>query len=112
MNQTDPVLMVHTTCADRAEAERLAGALVAERLAACASIGNEVTSLFPWEDRIERERETPLTLKTAASAYPALAERLAALHSYDVPEVLAVPVHDGHAEYVAWLRDWISGRSE
>jgi periplasmic divalent cation tolerance protein len=112
MNQSDPVLMVHTTCADRAEAERLAADLVGRRLAACASIGQEVTSVFPWEGRIERDRETPLTLKTAASAYPALAARLVELHSYDVPEILAVPVHDGHPEYVDWLRDWVAGRGE
>jgi periplasmic divalent cation tolerance protein len=112
MNQSDPVLMVHTTCSDRAEAERLAADLVDRRLAACASVGQEVTSVFPWEGRIERDRETPLTLKTAASAYPALAARLVELHSYDVPEILAVPVQDGHPEYVEWLRDWVAGRGE
>lgn len=112
MNDSDPVLMVHTTCADRTEAERLASELVAERLAACASIGGDITSVFPWEGRIDRERETPLTLKTARSAYPALATRLVELHSYDVPEILALPVSDGHADYVQWLRDWIAGRGD
>jgi periplasmic divalent cation tolerance protein len=111
MNETDPVLMVHTTCVDRAEAERLAAALVDERLAACASIGQEVVSVFPWQDRIEQERETPLTLKTSAAAYPDLAARLVELHSYDVPEVLAVTVSEGHRAYIDWLREWVAGRS-
>ncbi|MGK7294511.1 MAG: divalent-cation tolerance protein CutA [Candidatus Wenzhouxiangella sp. M2_3B_020] len=109
MNESDPLILVHTTCADADEAERLAGELVEARLAACASVGRAVVSIYPWQGRIERDGETPLTLKTVRSRFEALRSRLEASHSYDVPEILAVPVVDGNAEYVDWLRDWTGG---
>jgi len=105
-----PLILVHTTCADRAEAERLAGEMVEGRLAACASVGQPVVSVYPWDGRIERDTETPLTLKTTRARFDALRERLNAQHSYDVPELLAVEVVDGNAEYIQWVRDWVAGR--
>ena len=106
MTESDQLILVHTTCADTDEAERLAGELVEARLAACASVGQPVVSIFPWQGRIERDRETPLTLKTVRSRFDALRSRLEAGHSYDVPEILAVPVVEGNAEYLDWVRDW------
>lgn len=109
-NNPDPLILAYTTCADAAEAEALARELVEARLAACASIGGDVVSIFPWEGGIERDGETPLTLKTTRAAFEALRQHLTARHSYDVPELLAVEVVDGHAEYVEWVRDWVAGR--
>ncbi|MDT8450562.1 MAG: divalent-cation tolerance protein CutA [Wenzhouxiangellaceae bacterium] len=104
----DTPILVHTTCGDRTEAERLARDLVEARLAACASIGAEVRSVYPWEGRIETDTEVPLTLKTTAGAFAALEERLLAGHSYDVPELLATRVVEGNSDYIDWLRDWVS----
>lgn len=106
------LVLVHTTCADQNEAERLAADLVESRLAACASIGQPVVSVYPWEGRIERDTETPLTLKTTRAAFAALRERLNERHSYDVPELLAVAVVDGNADYIQWAQDWIAGRQD
>lgn len=106
------LVLVHTTCADRAEAERLAGELVESRLAACASVGQPVVSVYPWDGRIERDTETPLTLKTTRARFGALREHLNARHSYDVPELLAVEVVDGNADYSQWVRDWVAGRED
>ena len=108
--QNDPLILVHTTCADRDEAERLAGEMVESRLAACASVGQLIISVYPWEGRIERDTEIPLTLKTTRSAFGALRQSLCARHSYDVPELLAVEVVDGNADYVQWVRDWVADR--
>ena len=108
MNDTG-VVMVHTTCNSQAAAHALAGRLVTERLAACASVGSPVESIYPWEGRIEQEPEVPLTLKTTAARLPALTDRLVELHDYEVPEVLAVPVVSGHAPYLEWLREWVNG---
>jgi len=100
-------VVVLTTCADVGAAERLAGALVEERLAACVSIGAEAVSVYPWQGRIEREREVPLTIKTTTEALPRLKVRLAELHDYDVPELLVLGVVDGTADSLAWIRDWV-----
>jgi len=107
MNEPDALILVHTTCADAAEAEALARRLVDERLAACASIGQPVVSVYPWQGRIERETECPLTLKSRRSAFEPLARRLGELHSYDVPEVLAVEVAAAGEAYAAWVREWV-----
>lgn len=109
MNEPDPLIMVHTTCGDDGAAERLARQLVDERLAACASLGGPVVSIFPWRGRIERDSECPLTLKTVRSAFGRLADRIGELHDYDVPEILAVEVRDANDAYADWVRDWISG---
>ncbi len=105
----DSLILVHTTCADRDEAERLAAEMVENRLAACASVGQPVTSVYPWAGRIERDMEIPLTLKTTRANFAALKNRLCARHSYEVPELLAVAVVDGNSDYIQWVRDWVAG---
>jgi len=110
---TESLVLVHTSCSDRAEAERLARDLVESRLAACASIGAEMTSIYPWQGRIEREQEVALTLKTTSAAFGALRRRLIDRHGYDVPEVLATTVIDGNHEYMDWVREWVTaGKQE
>ncbi|HKL52892.1 MAG TPA: divalent-cation tolerance protein CutA [Wenzhouxiangellaceae bacterium] len=108
----DSLILVHTTCADRDEAERLAGEMVENRLAACASVGQSIASIYPWEGKIERDTETPLTLKTTRARFGALREFLNERHSYDVPELLAVEVVDGNADYIQWVRDWVVRRED
>ena len=108
MTNHDLLILVHTTCADQKEAEALARDLVEARLAACASVGQPLVSVYPWQGRIERDGETPLTLKTTRRAFEALRSRLVERHSYDVPEVLAVDVIGGNDEYIQWVRDWVA----
>jgi len=103
----DVLILVHTTCADAGEARRLADALVSEHLAACASIGAPVRSVYPWRDGIEVDDEIPLTLKTARGCFTRLAARLRELHSYDVPELLATKVVEAEADYRRWVFDWV-----
>ena len=94
-------LVVLCTCPE-AEAPDLARSLLDERLIACANLAT-VTSLYTWKGEIEEARETLLFMKTTEERWPALHERIEELHSYDVPEVLALPVTDGAADYLAWL---------
>lgn len=112
MPRGNPLILVHTTCGDRDEAEQLAAEMVENRLAACASVGQPVISIFPWEGRIDRDMEIPLTLKTTRDRFQALRDRLNERHSYDVPELLAVEVVDGNADYVQWVRDWVGGAKD
>jgi periplasmic divalent cation tolerance protein len=95
--------VVLVTAPDAAVAERIVEVLVDERLAACGNIVPGVVSIFRWEGRVQREAEVLIVLKTAASRIAALQARVPALHPYDVPEVLVVPVESGHGPYVDWV---------
>lgn len=99
---TDYVVVL-VTAADAGEAERIARALVEERLAACANIVSGVRSIYRWEGRVDEATEQVLVLKARAADVAALAARVRALHSYDVPEVIALPIVAGSESYLAWL---------
>jgi len=101
---TDAVFVV-VMCADEGEAEGIATALVDERLAACANWGVGLTSLFRWEGRAERQGEAILLMKTRADLFERLSRRVKELHSYRVPEILALPVAAAEEGYLAWVRD-------
>lgn len=101
-----------TTVADSSQAERLARALVERHLAACVSLSAPVTSVYPWQGRIESEAEISLTIKTAPTCLAALKAALAELHPYDVPELLVLPVVDGSEAYLDWARDWINHEND
>jgi periplasmic divalent cation tolerance protein len=102
MPETD-ALLVMTTCADAAEADALAVALVEERAAACVNSLNPVLSTYRWEGRIEREQEVLLLIKTTTGRFAALQALIRARSSYDVPEIIALPIADGASDYLAWL---------
>jgi periplasmic divalent cation tolerance protein len=91
------------TCPDRPGAEAIAQALVEERLAACVNLLPGVTSIYRWDGGVERAEEIQLLIKTTAARLPALAERLRALHPYDVPELIALEAVGGLSEYLNWV---------
>jgi periplasmic divalent cation tolerance protein len=87
------------------EADRIAAALVAEGLAACVQVVPGVTSVYRWEGLVERSAELLLLAKTTDELFDRLAARVVELHSYDTPEVLAVPVTRASEGYAVWLRE-------
>lgn len=95
--------VVLMTAPDAAVADRIARALVDERLAACVSLVPEVRSVYRWEGRTEESREVLLVAKTRAVLFPSLEARVRALHPYDVPEIVALPLTDGSRPYLSWL---------
>lgn len=97
-------LLVLSACASPEEAARIARSLVESRLAACVNIVPAIRSVYRWRDMIEDAAESLLIVKTDQTRYPALQAELARLHSYEVPEILAVPVSAGSEGYLAWLR--------
>lgn len=96
-------ILVHTTLPDEAAARTLARVLVESNLAACVSVGAPVDSLYHWQGIIENAREVPLTAKTRADRYADVAKAIAARHPYELPEIVAVPIIEGSAEYLAWI---------
>ncbi len=101
---TDFIIVLVTT-ANRAEAEKISQALVEEKLIACANIISPVASCFRWMGKIERAEECLVVMKSRADLFARVEARVRALHSYEVPEVLALPIVEGSAGYLAWMGD-------
>jgi periplasmic divalent cation tolerance protein len=91
-----------TTAGSDAEAEALAEALLAERLAACVQL-SPIRSRYVWKGAVQREDEILLLIKTRAELFEQVRARLRALHSYDTPEILMLPATAADADYLAWL---------
>jgi periplasmic divalent cation tolerance protein len=106
----DDAVVVLVTAADADEAARLGRTLVDERLIACANVIGPIRSIYRWEGRVEDAAEYLLLLKARAADVPAVDARVRALHSYAVPEVLALRVAGGSGAYLAWLVDATSRR--
>ncbi len=96
-------LVVLVTAPTAEQAAALARALVDERLAACGNVLAGVRSVYRWEGSVHEDAEALLVLKTTRARFEALRERVIALHPYQVPEVLALPVEAGSADYLAWI---------
>ncbi len=99
---TDALVVLVTTPTPERAAE-IARAVVEERLAACGNVVPGVRSVYRWEGRVQEEAEALLVLKTTRARFEALRDRILALHPYEVPEVIALPVEAGSAKYLAWI---------
>lgn len=99
---TDKVI-VFSNCPSLEEAKRIARGLIDERLAACVNIIDGVESIYSWQGKVEEGKETMLVVKSRRDLLGRLQERLAEMHSYEVPEAIAIPVVDGLPAYLEWL---------
>ena len=102
---TDTAQLLLSTVPDPETGERIAAALVAERLAACVNILPGLTSIYQWQGETHRDAECLLLIKTRKSLYTQVETRLLALHPYELPELLAVPLEGGLAGYLQWIQD-------
>jgi periplasmic divalent cation tolerance protein len=98
-------LLVLTNLPDRAAAERLADLVVEKRLAACVNILAPCRSVYRWKGAVQHDEEHPLLIKTTAERYPELEKALRAVHPYELPEIVAVPVERGLPAYLEWVAD-------
>jgi periplasmic divalent cation tolerance protein len=96
-------IVVIMTAGSREEAARLAEMLVGAHLAACVQIFPEIESVYRWEGKVRREPEVLLLAKTTRACFGELEREVRALHTYDTPEIVAVPVTEGSASYLEWL---------
>lgn len=95
--------LIYVTAPSRDEANKIAEAVVAERLAACANILEGITSVFHWDGKLCRETETLLILKTTEEKADALTERIKGLHSYECPCVVILPIEGGSPAFLEWI---------
>ncbi len=99
----EQVLLVMTNLPDLPAAQAMARALVGVRLAACVNILPGVQSVYRWQGTVEEANEVTLLVKSTQRLYPQLQQAIVAAHPYDLPEVIALPLADGHAPYLHWI---------
>ena len=102
---TSEAIVVFMTAANPEEATRLADMLIGARLAACVQVLPEMESIYRWEGKVERQSETLLIAKTLKEKFADIEREVRALHSYDTPEIVAVPIVAGSADYLQWLSE-------
>ena len=100
---TDGYILVLVTTASKSEAEKIAQHLLDAKLIACGNIIGPITSLFRWSGKIERAEEYLTIMKTRQELFRMVEEEIKTLHSYEVPEILAIPIIEGSNAYLKWL---------
>jgi len=98
-------VVVYITAPSEEEGAKIAKALVEERLAGCVNIVPGIRSIYSWQGQIEDETEVLLIVKTRLKLFNTLKAKVLELHSYSVPEIIALPIVDGSEEYIKWLKD-------
>lgn len=96
--------IILTTAGSQEEAERLAEMLVNQRLAACVQL-QPISSFYSWQGKIQRDAELLLLIKTITALYPQVEAAILANHSYEIPEIIQVPVEQGFSRYLDWVKE-------
>lgn len=99
--------IIYCTCPDKEAAKKLAQGLVENHLAACVNIIPGLTSVYPWQGKIETANEVLLLIKTHNECFPALENYIQTHHPYELPEIVAVPIEQGAKQYLNWVSEWV-----
>ena len=102
-------IVILVTAKDDAEANKIAEKLVAKKLIACVNIVPGIQSIFRWQGKVDRAQEVLLVLKSRRRHFPAIVKTVQALHSYDVPEIIALPIVEGNKDYLQWMTESTGG---
>lgn len=105
-------ILVFITAANEDEAVKIARNVVEDGLAACVNITRNIRSIYVWQGKTEDEQEVLMIAKTQRKLFTALSEKIKALHSYTVPEIIAIPIIEGSPDYLKWLVEATGGLSE
>ena len=98
-------IVIYTTTDNKEDAQRIARDLVEQRLAACVQVTGPIQSTYRWEAQIERGEEWLCSIKSRKDLLPAIEDAIRAIHPYDVPEIIALPIVGGSDDYLSWLGD-------
>ena len=105
------IIQVVTMLPKRDDAQRIASALVERKLAACAQVAGPVSSTYRWKGKVESAEEWLCVVKTRRGLFAAVEGAIREMHPYELPEILALSVADGSADYLAWVKDETEGRA-
>ena len=98
-------IVIYITTGSVNEAKKIGRALVEEKLAACSNIISPVRSIYSWQGKICDDKEALMVLKTKKKLFKQIVKRVEKLHSYDVPEIIAMPIVEGSSKYLSWLKE-------
>ena len=101
---TDKILVL-TTAGSEEQATKIARELIERRLAACVNISSQINAIYRWQGKIEEAREYLLIIKSDKKLFPEISAAIGHLHSYEVPECLAIPVCEGSVAYLNWMQE-------
>jgi len=96
-------IVIFVTAGNKKEAQKIASGLIRRKLAACVNIVDKVDSIFFWKGKVQKSKESLLIIKSTRLKFPQIAQAVKSLHSYDVPEIIAIPVIAGHKPYLRWI---------
>jgi len=105
---TSNFLIIYCTCPTKEVAEKIATTVIENKLAACANIVPNITSIYRWQGKITTDQEHLLLLKTDQTHYPEIERIILTNHPYDIPEIIATPVQHGQTDYLNWIRSCLS----
>ena len=108
--KTAAKVVILITAKDTTEAQKISTHLLEQKLIACANIIAGVQSLFWWQGKIDNAQEVLLVLKTMSNLFPKIVKAVKSIHSYDVPEIIALPIIDGSRDYIRWLTESVQGK--
>ena len=106
---TDKIVIL-ATCRNRLQARKIAHHLVETQLAACVNISSHFESVYRWKGEIQRDREYLLVIKTRRKLFPQVEKAVRSLHSYENPEVIALPIVEGSRDYLKWIDESLKPR--
>jgi len=98
-------IAVFVTAANKKEAEKIASVLVKEKLVACVNILSDIKSVFWWDKKVQSSKEVLLIAKSSKKMFPRIIRRVKSMHSYELPEIIALPVVSGYKPYLRWIDD-------
>jgi len=98
-------VIVLSTCGSEEEADRIAQHLVENRLAACVNVIPQVKSIYRWQGKVESAQESLLLVKTTHEKFSQVRDAIRGLHSYELPECIAIPIEDGSSAYLQWIEE-------
>lgn len=96
---------IYTPCKDMGEAQKIGSALVEEKLVACANIFPGMISIYAWQGEVEQAQEVVLVMKSTGALFSQIEQRIQALHSYEIPCIIALPIQQGNDAYLSWIKN-------
>lgn len=98
-------IVIYITTGSISEAKKIGRTLVEEKLVACSNIISPIRSIYSWQGKICDDKEVLMVLKTKKKLFKQIAKRVEELHSYDVPEIIAIPIIEGSSKYISWINE-------